>query len=219
MVRGPAERGANSGVAAECHYEPWVQVTIGSNLMDGKPGDDVMPQLATKRMDLRPFRREDWQDLARINGDARAMDTLSADGKPLADDAIQARTQAHAAHWDAHGFGLWHVTDRASGSFCAYAGLRFVVLDGRPVIELAYAVVPDFWQQGRARELARVTLDEAFARLALEEAWCFTLTRNIASRRTMEGAGFQYSHDGDRVGLPHVFYTLTRARWQETCEV
>lgn len=175
-----------------------------------------MPQLATSRMDLRPFMAGDWRDLAAINGDARAMDTLSADGKPLAEADIKARAQAFAAHWQAHGFGLWHVSDSAHGSFCAYAGLRFVLLDGKPIIELAYAVVPEFWQQGRARDLARATIDDVFARLGLEEAWCFTLTRNTASRRTMEGAGFQYSHDGDRVGLPHVFYRLSRARWEET---
>jgi len=170
-------------------------------------------QLETARMTLRPFRADDWQDLTLIHGDVRAMDTLSADGKALDDDAIRTRAQVWDAHWTAHGFGLWHVSDKARGSFCAYAGMRHLLLDGAPIVELAYAVVPDFWRQGRGHELARPCVDDVFERLALQDAWCFTLTRNTASQKVMQGAGFTYSHDGDRVGLPHVFYRMTRDQW------
>ena len=171
-------------------------------------------KLETQRMTYRPFTAEDWRDLRLIHGDARATDTLSADGVPFADEKSRTAAETWAAHWQAHDFGHWHISDKVSGGFCAYAGLRFVLLDGAPIVELAYAVVPAFWRQGRGHEFARACVDDVFNRTALTEAWCFTLTRNTASRKVMQGAGFQYSHDGERVGLPHVFCKLTRSQWE-----
>lgn len=171
-------------------------------------------KLKTPRMTFRPFEPEDWRDLRAIQGDARAMDTLSVDGVPFPEEVSRTAAEMWAAHWKVHGFGFWHISDDATGAFCAYAGMRLVLLDGAPIVELAYAVVPDFWRQGRGHEFARPCVDDVFERMALTEAWCFTLTRNTASQKVMQGAGFQYSHDGERVGLPHVFCKMARAQWE-----
>jgi len=170
-------------------------------------------ELETDRMVFRPFRPDDWQDLRLIQGDVRAADTLSADGKPFDEDWSRTCGRAWAAHWDVYKFGLWHITDKQTDRFCAYAGLRLLLLDGKAMVELAYAVVPDFWQQGRGHEFARPCVDDAFGRMNLEDAWCFTLVRNTGSQKIMKGAGFVYSHDGERAGLPHVFYRMTREQW------
>lgn len=172
-----------------------------------------MTTIETGRMALRPFTAADWPDLRLIQGDARAADTLSTDGKPFPEQATREAARRWQAHWDANDFGLHHITDTQTGRFCAYAGMRLRVLDGKPMVELSYAVVPEFWRQGRAREVARPCVDDVFARTGLEEAWCFALVRNLASQKVMQGAGFVFSHYADYVGLPHVFCRMTRAQW------
>lgn len=172
-----------------------------------------MPQLETDRMTLRPIVAEDWRAMRAIQGDARAMATLSADGKPMTDEAIQAVATRLAAHWPALGFGVWFVVDRQTGAFCGYSGCKYVLLEGKPSIELAYATVPEFWRQGRAHEAADAVLQHMFEEVKPSEIWCFTLTTNTGSQRTMQKAGFVYSHDGMHADLPHVFYRQTRDAW------
>jgi len=170
--------------------------------------------LETPRMALRRFKPDDWQDLRRIHGDARATDTLSQDGAPLPEDWSRASALMWTAHWDIYGFGIWHAADRDTGTFCGYGGMRLLLLDGKPIVELAYAVVPALWRQGRAYEIASATTDWMFETMALQEAWCFTLTRNVASQKVMQRAGFTYSHAAARAGLPHVFYKMTQEQWR-----
>ncbi len=170
-------------------------------------------QLETERMAGRPFFADDWPDLRLIHGDPRAMDTLSADGKPFDEDTTQRSAQTWHAHWLAHDFGLWHFSDKATGKFCGYAGQRHLILDGQPCVELAYAIVPEFWRQGRASELARACVDDLFGRSPLDVMVCLTLTRNEGSQKVMQSAGFEFERNGERVGLPHVFYRLTREMW------
>lgn len=177
-------------------------------------GRQMTAALETARMTLRPMRDGDWQDLRAIHGDRAAMRTLSADGAVLPLARSQAMARAHAAHWAAHGFGLWHAGDRATGRFCGYAGVRHALAEGRALVELAYAVVPGLWRQGRAGELARAVVDHAFTTLPLEVLEGFTLTGNAGSRRVLEGTGFVFSHEGTHAGLAHRFYRLDRARWQ-----
>lgn len=170
-------------------------------------------ELETDRMTFRPFQPGDWQDLRAIQADARATDTLSADGKPFPEQKSRDAARTWAAHWDLHGFGIWHITDKETDRFCAYAGLRLVLFYGKPIVELAYAVVPDFWKQGRGHEFARPCVDDVFERSGLEEAWCFTLVRNTGSQKVMQGAGFVFTHHGDHVGLPHFFCKMNRDQW------
>lgn len=177
-------------------------------------GDRAVPALETARMILRPFRAENWEDLRAIHGDPRAADTLSVDAKPFSVEQTQRTAAAHAGHWRAHGFGIWHAADRETGRFCGYAGVRLSLVEGRARVELAYAVVPAFWRQGRAGELVRAVVDHAFATLPFDRLDCFTLIRNAGSRKVMEGAGFRFTHEGLHAGLPHRFCVLTREMWE-----
>ena len=172
-----------------------------------------MTTLETGRMALRPFAAADWPDLRLIQGDPAAADTLSADGEPFSEAQTQRSAAAWDAHWTAHGFGIWYAQDRQTEGFCGYAGVEHTIAEGRGVVELAYGVVPAFWRQGRASELARAVVDHAFETLPLHRLDCFTLTRNTGSRKVMEGAGFRFTHEGLHADLPHRFCVLTRDIW------
>lgn len=98
----------------------------------------------------------------------------------------------------------------ASGAFVGRAGLRRIVLDGAAEIELAYALMAEFWGRGLATEIGQTLLAEA-RRRGLTDIVAFTLTTNAASRRVMEKLGMRYERDIVHVGLPHALYRTVTA--------
>jgi ribosomal-protein-alanine N-acetyltransferase len=111
-------------------------------------------------------------------------------------------------HWERHGFGLWVLRDENDGRFAGRAGLRHVRVGGADEVELAYALMPEFWGRGLATEIVGAILSLAFGRLGLPEVVCFTLPTNAASRRVMEKAGFTFERDVIHADLPHVLYRI-----------
>jgi [ribosomal protein S5]-alanine N-acetyltransferase len=71
-------------------------------------------------------------------------------------------------------------------------------------VELAYALVAEYWNRGPAPEMARAVTDLAFERLGLTNVVCFTLPTNLASRRVMEKVGFAFERNLVHAGLPLV---------------
>jgi len=108
--------------------------------------------------------------------------------------------------WRTDGFGWWWLWDKATGRSAGHGGLRRHRVEGKPEVELGYALLPPFWGQGYATEIAVLSVDLARRVLHLPDAVCLTLPTNLASRRVMEKAGFQYERDIVHAGLPHVLY-------------
>jgi RimJ/RimL family protein N-acetyltransferase len=99
--------------------------------------------------------------------------------------------------------------DRADGRFVGRAGLHNTHVGGNDEVELAYALMAEFWGKGLATEMVRAVMTVAVERLNMTDVVCFTLTTNRASQRVMEKAGFEYERDVVHAGLPHVLYRIT----------
>ncbi len=99
--------------------------------------------------------------------------------------------------------------DRADGRFVGRAGLHNTHVGGNDEVELAYALMAEFWGKGLATEMAQEIVTVAFERLGMTDVVCFTLTTNRASQRVMEKARFEYERDVVHAGLPHVLYRIT----------
>jgi RimJ/RimL family protein N-acetyltransferase len=143
------------------------------------------------------------------------MKTLSADGKPLSEAKTWEHLRQSAEHWRRHGFGFWIFRSNATGEFIGRGGLKIYRIDDEDVIELAYAVMPDYWHQGYATEMAQASLDVGFGRLGFSEIDSWTLPINAASQRVMEKLGFQYEREFRFAGLRHRYYRLTAGEWEE----
>jgi ribosomal-protein-alanine N-acetyltransferase len=163
---------------------------------------ESIEQLVTARMTARRIAEGDFDDLLRINQDPQVMATLGG-----VRSAAEVRQMMRAAleHWERHGYGIWIFRERDRGRFIGRAGLRSVTIEGEQVVELLYALMPEYWNRGVASEMAQAIFDAART-LALEEVVAFTLPSNRASRRVMEKAGFHYDRDITWAGLPHVLY-------------
>ena len=170
--------------------------------------------LTTARLLAEAIIRLHFHDLHRLLSDPRVMQTLSADGKPLSEQAVSEQMEQNIDHWRQHGFGLWVFHLKKDGQFIGRGGLKTYQIDGKDVIGLAYAVMPDYWNRGFATEMAQASLEVGFGHLDFPEIGSWTLPINLASQRVMEKLGFRYERDFEFAGLPHRFYRLVAGDWR-----
>ena len=120
--------------------------------------DKAMPNpiasLTTARLLAEAICPSHLPDLHRLLSDPQVMKTLSADGKPLSEEATREQIGQNIDHWQQHGFGLWVFHCKSDGVFIGRGGLKTCQIDGKGVIGLAYAVMPDYWNQGFATATA-----------------------------------------------------------------
>ncbi|NLC57934.1 MAG: GNAT family N-acetyltransferase [Armatimonadetes bacterium] len=135
--------------------------------------------------------------------DERVAATL---GGVRTDAEVQRFIADSLRHWEEHGFGVWVFRERATGCFVGRAGIRRFQVEGAWENEILYALMPAFWGQGYATEIARALVEIAFECLGLADVVSFTLLTNVASRRVMEKAGLRYEREITHAGLPHVLY-------------
>lgn len=168
--------------------------------------------LRTPRLQLARMRAGDLDDLLRMYADPRVMATL---GGVRSDAGTRALLQKQIDHWDQHGFGRWVAREPSTGRFIGRGGLQRIVMAGLAEVEVGYGLMPEFWGQGLATELAAESVRVAFEELGLAELVCFTLPSNLASRRVMEKVGFRFESDVIWADLPHVLCRLTAADWRD----
>ena len=165
-----------------------------------------MPDLATPRLTLRPWRNSDRRPLAAITGDARTMRYFAIVRTPAQSDAWMERTQAHI---DRHGFGIWAV-ELAGAGLIGFVGLSIIPpeLPVTPGVELVWTLGAEWWGRGYAPEAARAAAADGFARLGLAEILAFTAAVNAPSRRVMDKIGMlldpMASFDHPRIASGHV---------------
>jgi ribosomal-protein-alanine N-acetyltransferase len=160
----------------------------------------------TERLLAERLSEGDMADIRRMHRDPRVMATL---GGLRSDEETARYLRDNLDHWDRYGYGIWALRDRTDGRFVGRAGLRNTHVGGEDEVELAYALVADYWNKGLATEMAKAILEVAFEELGLTDVVCFTLPTNGASRHVMEKAGFEYERDVVHAGLPHVLYRIT----------
>jgi len=100
--------------------------------------------LTTPRLIAEAIRPAHFSEIHRLYSDPVVMKTLSADGKPLSEEVTRDSIRQSVDHWQQHGFGFWVFRRRSDGQFIGRGGLKTYQIDGKDVIALAYAVLPDY---------------------------------------------------------------------------
>jgi [ribosomal protein S5]-alanine N-acetyltransferase len=163
--------------------------------------------IETPRMLGRRTQPEDFDLLRQLLQNPQVAATL---GGVRTDDEVREFLTVHVGHWERLGFGRWMWHSKADGRFVGRAGLYTQTIDGRDEIEVGYALMPEFWGQGLATEMARASIDIGFSQLGLAEIISFTMPTNLASRRVMEKCGLIFERALDWKNVPHVLYRLKR---------
>jgi ribosomal-protein-alanine N-acetyltransferase len=125
--------------------------------------------------------------------------------------ASQAVLTHFMAHWDELAYGVWAVTDKATGGLLGQCGLRF--LPEINEVEVLYLLARAHWGQGLASEAAQAALAYGFDQVGLQRIIALTKPENTASRRVMEKLGMQYEKNLHIFNLQAVYYAMTRQAW------
>ena len=164
-------------------------------------------EIETARLFGRRIQPDDFQLLCKLLQNPQVAATL---GGVRSDDEVHEFLAKNLEQWARYGYGRWVWHSKADGRFVGRGGLLNIELDSHQEVEVGYALVPAFWQQGLATEIARASIDVAFNKLEMSNLVCFTEPTNSASRRVMEKAGFDYERDFFWQNMPHVLYRLRR---------
>jgi RimJ/RimL family protein N-acetyltransferase len=148
--------------------------------------EDPAWTLRTERLVLEPVAPRHEAELVAFHADARVMATMRHG--PLDADAARALVASYAADWAKQGWGVRVMRRAADGAFVGLCGL-WNREDGRG-IALRFAVAQEAQGQGYAREAARATVADAFARIGIARVVAIANESNAASQRALEGAGF-----------------------------
>jgi RimJ/RimL family protein N-acetyltransferase len=174
-----------------------------------------MTTLATDRLLLRPFGPGDAEAHARLYDDPEVTRWLG-DG-PWHGEAARARSrrtlERFAEQWAAHGWGVWAISDRATGEVMGQCGLRHLQLaPGTPAeVEVLYALERRHWGRGLASEAARAALGHGFGVLTLPRIVAVARPDNHASRAVLEKIGLVFERELSLLGKPAVCYAQSRA--------
>jgi len=181
--------------------------------MADKDGGEMLSitTLHTDRLIGTSLSAEDFDDLCNMHQEPRVMATL---GGLRSAEQTQRLLRENLDHWEKCGYGIWVFRQQSDRRFVGHGGLRNVTLGGKNEVEVAYAVMAEFWNKGVATEVATVSLKVAFERVGMENIVAFTLPTNWASRRVMEKVGLRYERDIDHAGLPHVLYRIKREKYR-----
>jgi [ribosomal protein S5]-alanine N-acetyltransferase len=166
----------------------------------------TIERVETPRMICERLELDHATELLPLLLDPRVGATLWPTGRPPTEADVTGSLAAKSGHWDRFGFGMWLLRDRRTGEMVGRGGIQYTYAAGLNDVEAAWAIVPERWGQGLATELAHACVEVAFGQLDLLEIVAFTLPDNIASRRVMEKAGFEFERDIVHAGMPHVLY-------------
>ena len=146
------------------------------------------PQSA--RLRLRPFTDGDAAYVLDQTTQPSWLETIGDRGIRTEADAIAFIRDRLNPHHAEHGFGFWVVERRADGVAVGMCGLIVrPELDGP---DLGYALLPDYWGQGYAREAARATANWARDVLGLRRLLAIVTPGNAPSVRVLEAIGMHY---------------------------
>lgn len=139
----------------------------------------------------------------RMDGNPRMMASL---GGVRTDAETKAWLERNLAHWDEHGFGIWILRDPMTGRVMGRAGLRNLLVEQTPEVELAYALLPEFWGRGLATDAARACVTIGSEWLGVRSVVALVRPDNLASQRVLLKAALKPERELLHEGRPHVLF-------------
>lgn len=182
---------------------------------DTTSGAAAKPGIRTSRVVLRELVPDDIPGLHRILGDEVAM---AAYEHGFSIDETAAWIQRQRERYAADGFGLWAVTDAATGDLLGDCGLTRQSVETDEVIEVGYHVIRELWGRGYATEAASACLDWGFANLDAPEIYAIVRDTNLASMNVAIRLGMtvrrRFIKHYRGIDMPHLAFAVSREAWQ-----
>ncbi len=157
----------------------------------------------TKRLCAERLQQGHFEFIHQMNCDERIMAHL---GGPRSSEQTSEYMKHNLSHWEQYGYGIWILRQLETGVFTGRGGLRNAVLAGKDEVEVAYGLLPEFWNMGLATEFVEAVVQLGFSEIGLSSLACITQQGNAASQRVLEKTDFQFERDIIYQGKPHKLF-------------
>jgi len=164
--------------------------------------------MRTKRLRLTRPMATDSAGVFAILGDARTVEHNPSDRLEDRGEAAELVVR-WVRHWDEHGFGYWCVRESGSDRIIGYAGVKRMLMHGRPVLNLVYRFVPEVWGRGFATEAASGVVSRALDEMPAETIVARVRPDNRSSQNVALKAGLQRDATMDCQGRDGLDWAFT----------
>lgn len=158
-----------------------------------RPNFNNFPLLSSDRLDFRPLKMTDQNEILRLRSDKIVLKYLElpiAKNLKDAEDFIQMIEDGTIENkWITWAMCLKN-SDTIIGTICLW-NCDFEMESA----EVGYGLLPEFFQQGLMSEAMKFTLDIGFNTFGFREIDAITNRHNIGSRKLLEKFGFQLDND------------------------
>lgn len=157
----------------------------------------------TRRLIMGKFTKDDAGLLFRLTGDKRVMRYFPG---TLSDHETKQMLATILNQYEQYGYCFWKLLLKTPRKFIGIAGLLHQEIDGIPETEIAYRVMPEYWNNGYATEAAQACKE--YAEQVLKKKKLISLIRpdNIASKRVAQKLGARKVKRTVFQGIEHDIY-------------
>jgi RimJ/RimL family protein N-acetyltransferase len=157
----------------------------------------------TKRLRAERLQEDNFEFIHKMNQDERIMTHL---GGLRSTEQTSEYMKHNLAHWQQYGYGIWILRQQSTGFLTGRGGLRNTVLAGKDEVEVAYGLLPEYWNMGLATEFVEAVVRVGFSEIGLSSLACTTQQSNTASKRVLEKTGFEFEREIIYQGKPHLLF-------------
>ena len=162
--------------------------------------------LQTERLDLRWLNDDDAGFILDLLNQPSWLKFIGDRGVRNLDDALAYIHNGPLTMIEQHGFGLYLVERKSDGTSMGLCGL--LKRDTLDDVDMGFALHPDYWGHGYAREAAQACMDYARDQLVLDRLVAIVLPANKSSIKLLRALGMHYEknlHLGDSDELLQLF--------------
>ncbi|RZL19634.1 MAG: N-acetyltransferase [Pedobacter sp.] len=167
-------------------------------------------QIQTDRLILRLVQDGDAAGFFELDSNPEVLRYLP--GQPMTDmEEAYRKVRYIQVQYRDHGIGRWTMTDRLTGAFMGWCGIKYVTdaaTNGRyNYYDLGYRLLPAYWRKGYAFEAAAACVDYAWQTLKLEGLHATVMAGNAGSARIAEKLGMTLTATFMEDGCGWLWYT------------
>ena len=167
--------------------------------------------LETKRLIIREYTREDFDDLYEILSDPETMKYYP---RPYDEQGVDRWITWCLASYEKRGFGLWALELKDTGVFIGDCGISMQNIDGEILPEIGYHINKKYWRQGYAKEASAAVKDWFFEHTDFNCVYSYMNQENLPSYATAAANGMTRikAYEDEEEAL--YVYAITREEWE-----